>query len=152
MNTTAPHPSVANRSLRTIARRGLMASLAVAGALAATAATASAAIVINEVESDDQVVADFVEIMNTGAAPVDIGNYVIKDNDDGHAKLIPPVTMLAPNATTSSTPTAARAPSASARTTPRGSTAPAASPWSTATRGPGTRPPPSAAAPTARAP
>ena len=54
--------------------------------------------VINEVESDDRAVADFVEITNTGAAPVDIGNYVIKDNDDGHAKLIPPVTMLAPNA------------------------------------------------------
>ena len=36
--------------------------------------------------------------MNTGAATVDIGNYVIKDNNDGHAKLIPPVTMLAPNA------------------------------------------------------
>jgi hypothetical protein len=83
---------------RTIARRGLIASLAVAGALAATAASASAAVVINEVESDDQAVADFVEITNTGAAPVDIGNYVIKDNDDGHAKLIPPVTMLAPGA------------------------------------------------------
>ena len=94
---TAPHPSTANRSLRTIARRGIMASLAVAGTLAATTATASAAVVINEVESDDPLVADFVEIVNTGAAPVDIGNYVIKDSVDGHAKLIPPVTMLAPN-------------------------------------------------------
>ena len=51
MNTTAPLPS-ANRSLRTFARRGLVASLAVAGTLAATASSASAAIVINEVESD----------------------------------------------------------------------------------------------------
>jgi hypothetical protein len=75
----------------------LLASLAVVGALAATAASASADIVINEVESDDPAVADFVEITNTGALPVDIGNYVVKDNDDGHAKLIPPVTMLAPN-------------------------------------------------------
>jgi hypothetical protein len=72
-----------SRSLRT-----LLGSVAAIGALAAMAVPASAAVVINEVESDDAVVADFVELTNTGA-PVDIGGYVIKDNDDGHAFTIP---------------------------------------------------------------
>jgi hypothetical protein len=76
--------------------RALLGSLAVAGALAASTATASAAVVINEVESDDAVVADFVELTNNGAASVDIGGYVIKDADDGHAFTIPAATMLAP--------------------------------------------------------
>jgi hypothetical protein len=89
MNTTAP-PSRLLRSL--------MASFAVAGALAATAATASANIVVNEVESNDQAVADFVELTNTGAAPVDIGGYVIKDSNDANAKTIPAGTTLAPGA------------------------------------------------------
>jgi len=64
--------------------RALLGSLVVVGALAASTATASAAVVINEVESDDAVVADFVELTNNGAASVDIGGYVIKDSDDGH--------------------------------------------------------------------
>ena len=67
----------------------LLGSLAVIGALFVAAAPASAAVVINEVESDDAVVADFVEVMNTGAAPVDLGGYVIKDSDNGHAFTIP---------------------------------------------------------------
>lgn len=74
--------------------RTLLGSLAVFGALAATAASASAAVVINEVESDDPVVADFVELTNTGAAAAAISGYVIKDSDDGHAFTIPPATML----------------------------------------------------------
>jgi hypothetical protein len=82
MNTAAP------------ALKAFIGSLAVAAALAATASSASAAIVINEVESDG--VADYVELTNTGVAPVNIGNYVIKDSDDGHAFIVPPVTMLDP--------------------------------------------------------
>jgi Lamin Tail Domain len=74
--------------------RTLLGSLAVFGALAATAASASAAVVINEVESDDPVVADFVELTNTGAAAADISGYVIKDSDDGHAFTLPPATTL----------------------------------------------------------
>ena len=70
--------------------------MAAIGALAAMAVPASAAVVINEVESDDAVVADFVELTNTDAAAADIGGYVIKDSDDGHAFTIPAGTMLAP--------------------------------------------------------
>jgi hypothetical protein len=79
------------------ARRAFIGSLAVIGMLAATTASASAAVVINEVESDDPAVADFVELMNTGAAPVDLGGYVVKDSDDGHAFTIPSPTLVAAN-------------------------------------------------------
>jgi hypothetical protein len=76
--------------------RTLLGSAVVIGALAASTIPASAAIVINEVESDDAVVADFVELTNTDAAMADIGGYVIKDSDDGHAYTIPAGTLLAP--------------------------------------------------------
>jgi hypothetical protein len=77
--------------------RALFGSLAAVAALLAGAGPASAAIVINEVESDDAVVADYVELMNTGAAPVDIGGYVVKDSDDGHAFTIPSPTLIPAN-------------------------------------------------------
>jgi hypothetical protein len=73
----------------------LLGSLAAIGALFVAAAPASAAVVINEVESDDAVVVDFVEVMNTSAAPIDLGGYVIKDSDNGHAFTIPSPTMVA---------------------------------------------------------
>src|SRR5262245_4962591 len=75
--------------------RTFLGSLAVIGALAASASAASAAVVINEVESDDPVVADYVELMNTGGTSADIGGYVIKDSDDGHAFTIPDKTSIA---------------------------------------------------------
>ena len=75
-------------------KRALIGSFATVAALLATAVPASAAVVINEVESDDPVVMDFVELANTGAAPVDIGGYVIKDSDDGHVFVIAPGTVL----------------------------------------------------------
>ena len=75
-------------------KRAFFTSVAVIGALAASAASASAAVVINEVESDDPAVADFVELTNTGAAPADIGGYVIKDSDNGHAFTIPAATII----------------------------------------------------------
>ena len=50
---------------------------------------------INEVESSDASVADFVELINNGAAAADIGGYVIKDNDDTHIVTIPAGTMIA---------------------------------------------------------
>jgi Lamin Tail Domain/Esterase-like activity of phytase len=77
--------------------RAILSSVAVVGALAASTATASAAIVINEVESNDVAIADFVELTNTGAAQVDISGYVIKDNDNANAWTIPAGTMLDPN-------------------------------------------------------
>jgi hypothetical protein len=75
---------------RTMAR-GL---LLVVATLLVGAAPASAAIVINEVESDG--VADFVELTNTGAAPVDLGGYVVKDNNDGNTFTIAGGTMVVP--------------------------------------------------------
>ena len=72
--------------------RGLVSLFLVVLALLAAAASAPGAVVINEVESDG--VADFVEVENTGAAPVDLGNYVVKDSDDGHVFTVPPGTTV----------------------------------------------------------
>jgi hypothetical protein len=74
--------------------RALLTSLAL---LLAAAAPASGTVVINEVESDDPVVADFVELMNVDVASVDISGYVIKDSDDAHAYTIPAATTIAAN-------------------------------------------------------
>ena len=55
-----------------------------AAALLILASQASAAIVINEVDSDaGKNVADWVELKNTGNAPVDVAGYVFQDSDDG---------------------------------------------------------------------
>jgi hypothetical protein len=62
------------------------------------ATSASADIVMNEIESDDPVVADYVELTNNGAVPVDISGYVIKDSDDTHAFTISAATTLASGA------------------------------------------------------
>ena len=50
---------------------------------------------INEVESNGGAPVDFVELINNGAAPADIGGYVIKDNDDTHIFTIPAGTTIA---------------------------------------------------------
>ena len=50
---------------------------------------------INEVESSGGAPADFVELINNGAAPADIGGYVIRDNDDTHTFTIPAGTTIA---------------------------------------------------------
>ena len=47
---------------------------------------------INEVESDG--LADFIELMNTGGAPVDVSGYVLKDNNDGNTMAIPGGTII----------------------------------------------------------
>lgn len=52
---------------------------------------------INEVRSDPD---DIVELVNTGSAPVAIGGYLIKDNDDTHVFAIPAGTTLAAGAFT----------------------------------------------------
>jgi hypothetical protein len=63
------------------------------------ATSASAAIVINEIESDAPSAGpDYVELANNGAATVDIGGYVIKDDNDANAYTIPGGTMLAAGA------------------------------------------------------
>ena len=84
--------------IRTAPRTAFLASLAAAGSLLAAASTASAAVVVNEVESQGAV--DFVELANTDGAAVDIGNYVLRDgggnsftipagNDDPGQRVLP---------------------------------------------------------------
>ena len=66
-----------------------MASLAV---LLLAAAPASAEIVINEVESNDG--GDYVELKNTGASEVPIGDYVVRDSNDGNTFDVPDGTAI----------------------------------------------------------
>ena len=72
------------------------ATLAAGAMLLALAAPASGAIVINEVESDGA--ADFIELYNTGAGAVDIGGYVVKDDNNANSDTIAGGTMLAAGA------------------------------------------------------
>jgi hypothetical protein len=69
----------------------LLATLAL---LLAAAAPASAAIVINEVESSG--IYDYIELTNTGGAEEDIGGYILKDSNDARTFAIAPGTKLAP--------------------------------------------------------
>src|SRR5262249_14820378 len=65
-------------------------------ALLVVVASASATVSINEVESDDPGGGnDWIELYNDGGAPVDIGNYVLKDNNNGNVLTIPGGTMIA---------------------------------------------------------
>ncbi|WP_432832128.1 lamin tail domain-containing protein [Dactylosporangium sp. CA-092794] len=50
---------------------------------------------INEVESNGGTPGDWVELVNTGAAPVDLSGWVVKDNDDTHVFTITAGTTLA---------------------------------------------------------
>ena len=81
-------------------RRPTVAACLAAVAVLAASASASAAppapdaLRINEVESTDPSVLDFVELINNGPA-ADIGGYVIKDNDDTHAFTLPAGTTIA---------------------------------------------------------
>ena len=50
---------------------------------------------INEVESDGAV--DFVELVNTSAAPASISGFTIRDNNDANGFTFPPGTMIAAN-------------------------------------------------------
>ena len=52
---------------------------------------------INEIESQPASgVVDFVELINNGAAAVNIGGYVVKDNDDTHVFTVPAGTTIVP--------------------------------------------------------
>src|SRR4051812_44117687 len=75
------------------------AAVAITAGLAVAAAPASADIRINEIESQDAGGGnDWVELTNTGAATVDIGNYVLRDSGAANPTTIPAGTMLAPGA------------------------------------------------------
>src|SRR5688500_978812 len=63
--------------------RGVGATfLALIVPLIATAGSASAAVVMNEVESDGA--SDYVELFNTGVETGDLSGYQIDDNTDGN--------------------------------------------------------------------
>lgn len=62
------------------------------------AANACVPVRINEVESDGDAAGDWIELVNVGSAPVDLGGYVVKDDDDAHAITLPQGTTLAAGA------------------------------------------------------
>ncbi|GAA4597023.1 hypothetical protein GCM10023194_70690 [Planotetraspora phitsanulokensis] len=53
---------------------------------------------INEVESNGGTPGDWVELVNTGAAAVDVSGWVVKDNDDTHAFTVAAGTTVAAGA------------------------------------------------------
>ena len=71
-------------------------SLGLSGAPASAQAQAQATVRINEVESSDGNPGDWVEIVNTGTATVDVSGWVGQDNDDDHSYEIDKNTTLAP--------------------------------------------------------
>jgi hypothetical protein len=83
-------------------RRLLQAGLTILATIAATfpvwaAAPASAAVAdlrINEVESNGGTPGDWIEIYNAGATPMTLDGFVVKDNDDTHASVIPAGTSI----------------------------------------------------------
>ena len=58
------------------------------------AAPASAAIVVNEVESQRNGVTDWIELANTGNAAVDVSGYVLKDSNNNRTFAIPAGTSI----------------------------------------------------------
>ncbi|PWC05153.1 lamin tail domain-containing protein [Agromyces badenianii] len=49
---------------------------------------------INEVESDGGTPGDWIELVNTGGAPVDVSGWVVKDNEDSSASKLPAATTI----------------------------------------------------------
>ena len=64
-------------------------------ALLAAASPASASVAINEVQSDGS--ADFIELVNVDAVPMDIGGYVIKDSNNNNSFTVPIGTSIPAN-------------------------------------------------------
>lgn len=83
-------------ALLTAALACLSAGIAVA--LPAAAVATSGGVVINEIESDDGKNPDWIELVNTSAAAVDISGWIVKDDDDTRTDAIPVGTTLAPGA------------------------------------------------------
>src|SRR5437899_2654476 len=77
---------------------GLLAVLVAGLAFAAPATAADTDIKINEVESSGRTPGDWIGLVNTASTPVDISNFVLKDNDDTHTFTIPAGTTLAAGA------------------------------------------------------
>ncbi|GLZ40249.1 lamin tail domain-containing protein [Actinokineospora sp. NBRC 105648] len=73
-----------------------LSALALAGGALPAAAAAAPGVVINEVESNGGSPGDWVELVNTSAAAVDVSGWVVKDNDNSHAFTIASGTSVAP--------------------------------------------------------
>nr|BFE64898.1 hypothetical protein GCM10020063_094240 [Dactylosporangium thailandense] len=72
----------------------LLIGLSVSAAQAADAPTVH----INEVESSGGTPGDWVELVNTGPAAVDLSGWIVKDNDDTHVFTIAAGTTIGPGA------------------------------------------------------
>jgi Lamin Tail Domain len=64
----------------------------------AAANDCSAALRVNEVESNGGTPGDWIELFNAGATPLDVSGYIIKDNDDTRTTTLPAGTTIAPGA------------------------------------------------------
>jgi hypothetical protein len=85
------------RLRRTVLSIAVAAPLAVGAlvALPAPPAAAAGSVVINEIESDDPGAGpDWIELANPGDSSLDIGGYVLKDNNDGNSFTFPAPTIL----------------------------------------------------------
>ncbi|MBC8088222.1 MAG: Ig-like domain-containing protein [Phycisphaerae bacterium] len=60
--------------------------------------TAPINVKINEVESNGGTPGDWIEFYNAGTGTADLSGYIVKDNDDTHATILPAGTTLAPGA------------------------------------------------------
>jgi hypothetical protein len=72
--------------------------LFVAGSPASADDLVPSTVKINEVESSGGTPGDWVELVNTGATPVDVSGWVVKDSDDTHAFTIASGTTMAAGA------------------------------------------------------
>lgn len=94
-STTTP-----THMLRKVVAAAATALLAASGIAVAAATTATAAplptVVINEVESNGGTPADWVELKNIGTEPVNVGGFIVKDDNDARIKAIPADTTIAP--------------------------------------------------------
>jgi hypothetical protein len=58
----------------------------------------AAAMVVNEVESNGGTPGDWIEFLNTGATPVNLSGYFVKDNDNTRTYQLPAGTIVPPGA------------------------------------------------------
>jgi hypothetical protein len=79
-----------------IAVTALVGGLVVAPAAVPVASAAPTDVKINEVESNGGVPGDWVELINTGTAPVDVSGWYFRDNDDTRMFTIAAGTVIAP--------------------------------------------------------
>lgn len=88
--------STTSRLRKLVAASAVMLLAASGVAVAATAAQAAPlpTVVINEVESNGGTPADWVELKNVGADPVDVGGFIMKDDNDSRVKAIPTGTTI----------------------------------------------------------